>query len=205
MKSRDLYNESDLIRLTALGDEKAFRRIFDHYSGKLHNYILRITDSEEIAEDIVMDAFIKIWVNRSKLHEITNFDSYLYAMVRNQAFNAIKRIAHEARIIRELSLDNTEYQYSTEETVFYNDCKNIVKNAMDRLPPQQRLVYTLSRDEGLKYEEIAVEMNLSKNTVKAHLKKAVRSLRTGLSNYMFLSIFLPVCFICAAMWSFSFS
>lgn len=190
MKSRSLNNESDLIRLTALGDENAFRQIFDFYSNRLHNYIYRITESEEIAEDIVMDAFIKIWVNRSKLQSITNFDSYLYAMVRNQAFNAIKRIAHESRIIRELSLNSTEYQYSTEETVVYNDYKNLVKDAMDQLPPQQRLVYTLSRDEGLKYDEIAVELNLSKNTVKAHLKKALSSMRTVLSGYMAVSIFL---------------
>jgi RNA polymerase sigma-70 factor (family 1) len=187
-----LYNEHDLIRLTALGDEKAFRLIFNHYSGKLNNYLIRITESEEIAEDIVMDTFLKIWVNRSKLYEISNFDSYLYTMVRNQAFNAIKRMAHEAQIIRELSRDATEYQSVTEETVFYNDCKNMVRNAMERLPPQQRLVYTLSRDEGLKYDEIALEMNLSKNTVKAHLKKAVSNLRTGLSNYVMVFI----CYLC---------
>ncbi|HEY1008731.1 MAG: RNA polymerase sigma-70 factor [Daejeonella sp.] len=196
MKFKGLHNESDLIRLTALGDEKAFRKIFDFYSGRLHNYILRITDSDEIAEEIVMDAFTKIWINRSNLYAITKFDSYLYTLVRNQAFNAIKRIAHEARIIRELSLDNTEYQHNTEETVFYNDYKNIIKDAMDRLPPQQRIVYSLSRDEGLKYDEIALEMNLSKNTVKAHLKKAVSNLRTVLSNHDLVHIFILMSFYC---------
>ncbi len=87
-------------------------------------------------------------------------------------------------------MNSTEYQYCTEETVHYNDYKNLVRDAMDQLPPQQRLVYSLSRDEGLKYDEIAVELNLSKNTVKAHLKKAVSNLRTVLSNYMVVSIFL---------------
>ena len=79
---------------------------------------------------------------------------------------------------------NTEYQDLTEETVIYNDYQHILNNAVNQLPPQQRLVYSLSRDEGLKYNEIAEQLNLSKNTVKAHLKKAVSSLRIVFTNYL---------------------
>ncbi|WP_411275424.1 RNA polymerase sigma-70 factor [Daejeonella sp.] len=194
LKQSGLINESDLICLLAQGNEQAFRKIFDCYSNKLFNYTFRITDNEELAEEIVMDTFLKIWINRADLVLINRFDAYLYTLVRNQAFNAIKRRAHEAAILKDLSLNKSEYQDCTEETVIYNDYKHLLHDAVNQLPPQQRLVYTLSRDQGLKYNEIANQLELSKNTVKTHLKKAVSTLRIAFTNYIVLAImaYLPM-------------
>lgn len=192
LKESGLINESDLIRLLAQGNEQAFRKMFDGYSNKLFNYAFRITDNEELAEEIIMDTFLKIWINRADLTSINRFDSYLYTIVRNRAFNAIKRRAHEAVILKDLSLSKSEYEDCTEETVIYNDYRHLLHQAVNQLPPQQRLVYTLSREEGLKYDEIALQTNLSKNTVKAHLKKAVSTLRIVFTNYMVFTIW--VCF-----------
>ncbi len=188
MKKLDLLDERSLLQSVSEGNEQAFRKIFDFYSTKLYNYAFRITDNEEMAEEIVMDAFMKVWINRPVLSEINRFDSYLYTIVRNQAFNAIKRVAHEAQIIKELGFSNTEYQHCTEDTVTYNDYQHLLNHAVEDLPPQQKRVYNLRRNDGLKYDEIAAVLNLSKNTVKAHLKKAVSSLRIVFSNYMVLLI-----------------
>jgi RNA polymerase sigma-70 factor (family 1) len=193
LESKSIYSESELLQWVAQGNEQAFRRIFDLYSDRLFSYVLKITGREEIAEEIVMDAFMKVWTNREHLSAINRFDSYLYTIVRNQAFNILKRIAHEARIINELGRDHINGQDFTEETVVYNDYRNLLHEAVDQLPPQQKRVYKLSRDEGLKYDEIAEQLNLSKNTVKSHLKKAVSSLRTAFSNYLFFFcwVFFP--------------
>jgi RNA polymerase sigma-70 factor (ECF subfamily) len=188
LKTQVLHDELELLGLISNGDETAFRKIFNHYSDRLFSYTLRITDNEELAEEIVMDAFIKIWCNRKDLCLVRQFDSYLYTIVRNRAFNAIKRRSHESSIINHLSLIKTEYEDSTEDTVVYNEYQHIISNAVNQLPPQQRLVYSLSRDEGLKYNEIADQLNLSKNTVKAHLKKALSTLRIVVSNYLVLAI-----------------
>lgn len=185
-----LQNESEILRHVSEGNELAFREIFNHYSSRLYNYTFRITDDEELSEEIVMDAFLKVWCNRQGLGEIIHFDSYLYTLVRNRAFNAIKRRAHEAVIISRLSLNNSEYQDTTEETVIYNEYQHILSQAVNQLPPQQRIVFSMSRDEGMKYEEIANHLNLSKNTVKAHLKKALSTLRLVVSNYLVLSIYI---------------
>ncbi len=193
MKTQVLQNELDLLFLVSEGDELAFRKIFNHYSDKLYSYTFRITDNEELAEEIVMDAFMKIWCNREGLSMINHFDSYLFTLVRNQAFTAIKRRAREASIITKLSLSKSEYQDCTEETVIYNEYQHLLSQAVDQLPPQQRLVYSMSRDEGLKYDEIADQLNLSKNTVKAHLKKALSTLRVVFTNYLvfFPGMFFP--------------
>lgn len=181
---KNLQNESEILRLVSEGNELAFREIFDHYSSRLYNYTFRITDDEELSEEIVMDAFLKVWCNSQVLGEIINFDSYLYTLVRNRAFNAIKRRAHEALIISKLSFNNSEYQNITEETVIYNEYQHILNTAVENLPPQQKSVYILSREKGLKYDEIAEHLDISKNTVKAHLKKAVSSLRIVFTNYL---------------------
>jgi RNA polymerase sigma-70 factor (family 1) len=187
-----LQNESEILHLVSEGDELAFRKIYNHYGSRLYNYTYRITEDEELSEEIVMDAFLKVWVNRNGLDEIIHFDAYLYTLVRNRAFNAIKRKAQEAVILNKLSLNNSEYQDTTEETVIHNEYQHILSRAIDQLPPQQRIVFSMSRDEGMKYEEIANHLNLSKNTVKAHLKKALSTLRVVISNYLILSI--PILF-----------
>lgn len=185
-----LKNESILIQLISEGNETAFRELFDHFNKKLYNYTFKITDNEDLAEEIVMDAFVKVWCNRHKLHDINNFDAYLFTLVKNQAFSELKRRAHEALIIKRLSKSRTEYHDSTEETVISNEYQHILNNAINQLPPQQRIVYGMSRDEGLKYDEIADQLKLSKNTVKSHLKKALSTLRVVMSNYLVFLFFL---------------
>lgn len=185
-----LQNESEILRLVCEGNELAFRKVFNHYSSRLYNYTFRITDDEELSEEIVMDAFLKVWCNRQGLGEIVHFGSYLYTLVRNKAFNAIKRRAQEAVIIGKLSLNNSEYQHTTEETVIYKEYQHILSQAVNQLPPQQRIVFSMSREEGMKYEEIAIHLNLSKNTVKAHLKKALSTLRQVFSNYLVLNFYI---------------
>jgi RNA polymerase sigma-70 factor (ECF subfamily) len=125
-------------------------------------------------------------------NSISNGSNGVINDVRNRAFNAIKRKAQEAVILNKLSLNNSEYQDTTEETVIYNEYQHILSRAIDQLPPQQRIVFSMSRDEGMKYEEIANHLNLSKNTVKAHLKKALSTIRLVISNYLILSI--PILF-----------
>ena len=186
MKTKVLHNELALLSLVSEGDELAFRVVFNHYSDRLYSYTFRITDRQELSEEIVMDAFLKIWCNREELRTINRFDSYLFTLVRNQAFTAIKRRALEARILSKLSSGNSEYEDCTEDTVLYNEYEHLLKQEVNKLPPQQKLVYSLSRNEGLKYDEIANQLNLSKNTVKAHLKKALSTLRERFCNYLVL-------------------
>lgn len=181
-----LKNESDLIQLISKGDEAAFREVFDHFNSKLYSFTLKITNDGDLAEEIVMDAFVKIWLNRHKLIEINNLNAYLYTLVKNQAFTELKRRAHEALIIIDLSKNTTEYLDSTEEQVISNEFQHILDKAINQLPPQQKIVYGLSRNEGMKYEEIAEQLNLSKNTVKSHLKKALGTIRLVMSNYLVL-------------------
>ena len=187
------YNETFLLQLTAGGDENAFRRIYDNYRNKLYSYALKLTKKEALAEEIVQDAFLKIWVNRIDLNEVQKFDSYLHTIVRNQCFNCLKRLAHESLLLKELSYSMSDVHNDNEESIIHKDYLQILNLAVKKLPPQQQLVYNLSRNSGLKYDEIATELNLSKNTVKAHLKKALSSIRVVFTAHKtFIGIILSI-------------
>ncbi len=178
-----LHNEFELILLVAQGDERAFSVLFQHYKDKLYSYALRLTEEEELAEEMVQDVFMKIWLNRAELKKIESFDAYLYTVIRNKSFNAIKRRAHEAVILKEISLNMTELQNSTEETVIVNNYQKLLQQVINQLPPQQKLIYDLSRIQGLKHEEIAQQLKISKNTVKVHLVKALHTIRSAFYNH----------------------
>ena len=193
MKATSLYNETFLLQLTAAGNENAFREIYDNYRDKLYSYALKLTQKEAIAEEIVQDAFLKIWLNRSELTQVQKFDSYLYAIVRNQCLNCLKRLAHESLLLKELSYGMSELHNDNEESIVHRDYLQILNRAVQKLPPQQQLVYNLSRNSGLKYDEIASELNLSKNTVKAHLKKALSSIRVVFTAHKtFIAVLLSI-------------
>jgi len=194
LASDKLHNEFELILLVAQGDERAFSALFQHYKDKLYSYALRLTEEEELAEEMVQDVFMKIWMSRSELKKIESFDAYLYTVIRNKSYNAIKRRAHEAVILKELSLNMTEMQNSTEETVIVNNYQQLLQQVVSQLPPQQKLIYDLSRTQGLKHEEIALQLKISKNTVKVHLVKALHTIRSAFYNH---AISIGICFFLA--------
>ena len=77
------------------GDENAFGQLFKIYYNQLGDFIMRITESELLTQEIVQDVFLKIWINRSSLAEIDSFRAYLLVVARNHAFNCLKKIARE--------------------------------------------------------------------------------------------------------------
>lgn len=178
-----LHNELEIIRLVTQGDEKAFANLFYHYKDKLYTYALRLMGEEELAEEMVQDAFLKIWVNRADLKNIDSLDAYLFTVIRNKSYNAIKRRAHEAVILKELSHNMTELQNTTEEAVIAKSYQTLLQQVVNQLPPQQKLIYDLSRSQGLKHEEIAQQLKISKNTVKVHLVKALHTIRAAFYNH----------------------
>lgn len=166
----------------ANGDEKVFRKIFDRFSSKVFVFALKLTHSRTLAEEIVQEVFIKIWDNRKKLTEVEFFPAYLSVITRNHAFNVLKRIALQEKVnanfSRKLSLAHSE----TEEHIIYSNYQDILSGIVDQLPPQQKMVYSLCHGEGLKYEEAAERMKISRLTVKTHMQTALRTIKTRFGN-----------------------
>lgn len=172
-----LKDEENLFFQLARGDESAFARIYHHYVEKLFPFVYKLAKSETVAEDVVQSIFLKLWQNREELIQVKNYKAYIFTMATNATLNYLKRMATEARICREMAKVTQSSSNETEERLRVEEIRSMLDLAIDQMPPQRKLIYQLSREQGFKNEEIAKKTNLSSNTVRNHLAEALRSLR----------------------------
>ncbi|WP_256001926.1 RNA polymerase sigma factor [Pedobacter deserti] len=161
----------------AQGDQRAFAALFKHYHRFLYSFSLRITSSEESASEVVQDVFLKIWLNRERLAEVQSFGAYLNRMVRNHSLNVVRKELQVARTTGEFGRSFDERDDSTTLQLEYNEVSNLLNEAIAGLSPQQRQVYQLCHQQGLKYAEAAEKMNISPQTVNAYMKDALKKIR----------------------------
>lgn len=159
-----------------------FDYIFEKYKKRIYVYVLTIVKSEFSAEEITQEIFIKLWLCRDKLHEITNLDGFVFKIVRNHSLNHLRKIAYDNRLLKEILTLAVPEQNNIDEKLITADYQLLVQQALDCLSPQRRLVYELSRKKGLNYEEIASQLNLSRNTVKNHIVSALKHIHSYLSK-----------------------
>src|ERR1700761_3115927 len=164
-----LYDEQDLMRRVAAGDEQAFRQLFHAYHQQLGAFVLGWTKSLPATEEIVQDAFLKVWINREALAGVEKFGSYLYVLARNHTFNSLRQMARE----RTRSKEWQDWQEGAGEAEgFPETAYQLVEAAAARLPLQQQKVYQLKSRQGLKYDEIAAELGISPETARKHFAAA---------------------------------
>lgn len=194
MPTPDLVNEHELILQVAEGNEHAFSRLFDMYHHRLGTYIFRLTDSMQLAEEIVQDVFLKIWMSRESLSNIQCFKAYLFVISKNQALNCLKKAIREQKYQNQWQ----EQEGCEEQLVLQDEHSNkyytLLDIAIDHLPPQQQKVYLLSRHERLKYAEIAQQMDISRETVKKYLQLAVAHISSYLESHSDMVLLLLIFF-----------
>lgn len=172
--------EQELLKQSAAGDAAAFAELFRMYRHKLYSFLLRASGSPEMAEDITQDIFLKLWKNRELLTGIEQFGGYIYRMAQHQVINSLKRMARETLILGELGKAQPLAGPDAEAQLSLQEVTQSLHHALDKLTPKQKLVYTLSRERGLKHEEIARYLNISPSTVNNHMIEALRLIRQQL-------------------------
>lgn len=181
MSHFDVYNERELLEQLKSGSEHAFTRLFDNYRGTVYGVALKFLKSPALAEEIVQDVFMKLWLKRAEMVAVKQLDAYLFIMARNFIFDRIKKMAYEAAAQTSLtkpepSVDDTEY------LVRQHQCEQLLQQAIDQLPPQQKQVYYYAKVLGLSHETIAEKMRLSKHTVKKHMAMALQAIKKHLDS-----------------------
>ena len=162
--------------------EKGFAVLFKRYYGPLCSHASRFVYSREIAQDLVSDVFLNFWKKRLYETVTTTFRAYLYTAVRNSAFNHLKQEFGE-RLEPAAEGDWIE-DLNPQSIMLLNELMTKIERTIETFSPQCQKVFLLSRFEGRKNREIAVELQIRLKTVEAHMMKALGILRKTLSDYL---------------------
>lgn len=188
--NKDLHNEKELIRLIAGDDEIAFRQLFERYSDNIYGVAMAYTKSADAAEEIVQDVFVKIWMNRNKLLQVERFDDYLFIVARNYILNYLRNNKKNKQFTTQLFDHFGEHTITPEDEFLVKESQKLIEQAVAVLPPQQQMVYELRRRQDLSLEDIASQMNISRNTARNHLNQALKQIKEYLRTHSGDALFL---------------
>lgn len=179
MSAQKVHIEPALLKAVAEGDEKAFSEMFHRYRNRIYAIAFRITASEAQAEEVLLDVFLKVWLKREQLPEIEHFTAWLFTLTRNHIFNLLKQAARQMAPAPLGEHEDAQLACSDHPAAILQEkeYRTVLQQAVNRLPPQQKKVYRLIKEHGLKREEAATELNLSPETVKRHLSDAMQFIR----------------------------
>ncbi len=181
-------DEKDLLQLVAEGDEKAFSQLFCLYRNKVFSHALTFTKSGQEAEELVTDIFMKVWNCRSQLPSIANFKSYLFILAKNHLVSSIRK---KVMITVEASVDEwCEDILQPDKQFHLKETRQAIMNGLQKLSPQQKKIFEMSRFQGLTYKQIATILLISPRTVKFHMILALNFLREYVRNYELLPLFI---------------
>ena len=177
MKSKDNIHARELRK----GNTNAFKEVSDSLYGSLYVYAKSFVQDESDAEELVQEAFIMIWERRKNIDSDFNIKAYLYKSIHNQALNYLRHLKVVGQHVDEaFYFGQEEFQSPTEINPFLSKA---LTDAIDLLPRRTKLIFEMSRLDGLRHKEIAVELGISEKTVEVQVRKARQFLQKKLKRY----------------------
>lgn len=184
MTERNIIFEELLIEKLKKGDPDAFSDIFSAYYQDLVFFALSYTHDLSVAENIVQDAFVKLWEEHENLNVTVSLKSFLLKIVQNKCidWHRHKKIMndHSDFIINNSPL----FEYNIDSYVLRSELEETIDRAIAGLPVKYKEAFEMNRFEGLKYHEIAVKLNVSVRTVEVRISKALGLLREKLIDFL---------------------
>ena len=165
-----------LLAAIALNDDKAaYKELFVLLHSRLKQFAYSILKSNEEAEELVSDIFIRIWQKRDQLTSINTPLLYFYTSTRNLAFTRISRLKKQQSLpVEEWLVQLNSIYFDPEQLMMTEEILRQIKKAINDLPPRCRIIFKLVKEDGLKYREVAELLHLSVKTVEAQMAIALR-------------------------------
>lgn len=165
------------------GDEAAFKVIYNTFAANVYAFAYSFLKERNKSEEIVQETFITLWENRLKFDENRAFEPYLFTISKRLILDSFRKAANVEVFKEKLLSQMATAHNETEEEIMHTDLMGFTEGIIKDLPKQQQIVFRLSRFEGLSYDEIGLQLNLSRNTVKNHLVVALRTIRTQFAHH----------------------
>lgn len=176
------FSEKDLIQALRGGDRGAFTRIYDRFWGKLYAVAYNYTRDRDVAQEVVQEVFVGLWLKRARLEIRESLEKYLYAAVKFQIYNALDKQRSASRYAEFFVYTMPEGEETTAEQLAFQETTDLLEQQVALFPETTRRVFVLSRFEGLPVVQIAQTLGLSPKAVEYHITKALRQLRLRLAT-----------------------
>lgn len=184
------HTDHELLGLLKRGDDKAFKQIYDRYSGPLFLFAIRKLKNEQDARDVVQEIFVVLWNKHRELDLYSSLSSYLYKSVHNRALNIFVHRKYQTSYIRSFEDYLEKYAQDADELLMQKELIDIIDHEIRLLPEKMREVFVLSRKEQMSHREIAERLGISEQTVKTQVKRALKILRLRLGLMIYLAYLL---------------
>lgn len=188
-------NDIDRILVDRLkqSDRKSFEQIYEKYAVQLYSVCYRRIQDIEISNDIIHDILLSLWENRNR-KDINNLRAYLFQALRYKIIDTFQQRSKTHKLYESYLVNLQQNYIGTDHALRTKLFQELIKAEIDRLPRKMKEVFLLSREQNLTYEQIAQKLGISEQTVRSHMKHALRRLRVKLSFVIFLLFnyyFLP--------------
>ena len=180
----DSINEKRLLTELKNGSFHAFERLYNMYSGKLYNFIMRISSGNQyMAEEVVQSAFIRVWEVRERVEPESSFISFLCTIAKNLLMNMYQRQTVEYVYNEYLKNTGVDRDAQTEESIDLRFLNEYIDSLAEELPAQRKKIFILSKRQNYTNKEIAEMMGISESTVATQLSLAVKFMREQLMKH----------------------
>jgi len=166
--------------------EREFEELFRNYFTPLMAFSRRILGDEDDAREVVHQVFINLWEKRSELDLSTSLKSYLFTSVNNRSLNVIR----DRKKFSSEEVPESAGEWDVSAQIEAMELEEKIRTAIKTLPERCREIFELNRFGGLKYSEIASQLDISVKTVENQMTKALKILREQLGKYLSILLWL---------------
>ena len=174
--------ENNLLQRLRNGDENAYHEIFQNYFQVLVAFAYKYLNDLDLSKEITQNVFVKLFEKRQTIHITFNLKSYLFRMVYNDCMNLIKR-EKTIRFHHEEYIQGQDVYENMDDISEQTEKEYQIYQAINKLPPQCKLIIERSRLEGKKNQIIAEELGISVRTVETQISKALRLIKSSVKMF----------------------
>lgn len=175
------HDEKELLLRITRGDQPAFTEFVRRRWNTIYSHCLAYLRSAQRAEEVTQDIFLKVWLNREKLGEARSPEDYLFILARNHLVNETRKRIDQ--LYGQPSAAEVSTTLTPDLQTEYRESYRLLLKGIELLPEKRRLVFKMSRLEGMSNERISAELGMHKDTVYQYIAKALIFLKTYLREH----------------------
>ena len=180
-----LHIPDEKIQLARLkeGDQHAFNYFYEQHSLIIYRRLKKMVKIDTLADEFLQDVFVKLWEKRHLIDPEQSLKAYLHLIAQNLVFDFYRKLAREARLQEEVKHTLSGFHNPIQEGFYFKETNDVLQKAINNLPAQQKLVFTLCKIQGKSYEEVGRDLGISTSTINGHIVKATKSVKTFMTDY----------------------